>query len=694
VTPSASAQSATPDDSNNARETIVVTATRTAQPSFDLPASIDSIGQSAIEDGRLQINISESLAAVPGLVVQNRQNYAQDLQISSRGFGARTTFGIRGIRIYVDGIPATQPDGQGQVSNIDLGSAGRIEVLRGPFSSLYGNSAGGVISVLTQDGQLGAALDATVEYGSYGLERGAFKVSGEQDGVNYVADLADFHTGGYREHSGAARGTFNSKIRFTLDDISDLTLILNGVEVSAADPLGVTRAQFDADPRQAGTGADMFNTRKHVDQEQAGINYRRDLGDNDTLRAIAYGGNRAITQFQAIPLATQASAGSPGGVIGLAEGYEGVDIHLTDQRELAGMKFQVTAGVNYDALGEGRKGYLNFVGGALGVEGALRRNESDNVRDFDQYIQGQLEPVDRWLLEAGLRNSRVAFSSHDHYIVRGNGDDSGGVVYGATTPVVGVTYRLSPAVNLYASYGRGFQTPTLDELAYRSTNGSLTGLNFGLKPSLSDNYEVGVKSLLGSWGRLDAAAFHIDTANELAVQQNTAGRAVYQNVGRTRRDGVEIGFHGNWAHGFGAIASYTYLRAVYASPFTTCPALPCVPVTIAGGHRIPGVPADSLYTELSWKDSESGFGIALEGHAESRVYVNDPNSDAAPAYFAANLRLTHEGEFGGVILKEFLRVENLTDRAYAGSVIVNETSGRFFEPAPGRSFYAGVSARY
>jgi iron complex outermembrane receptor protein len=675
-------------------ETIVVTATRVAQPSFDLPVAIDTVSQSDIQSGQLQINLSESLSRVPGLVVQNRQNYAQDLQISSRGFGARATFGIRGMRIYVDGIPATQPDGQGQVSNIDLGSARQIEVLRGPFTALYGNSAGGVISVFTEDGKPGTELNTAIEYGGFETIRGAMKVSGEQDGINYVADLADFRTGGSREHSAAERGNFNAKIRFTLDDVSDLTLVANAVRISAQDALGLTRAQFNADPAQAGTGALMFNTNKTVDQEQTGLNYSRTLGDNDTLQAIVYGGHRAVSQFQAIPLTTQASPASPGGVIRLDEAFGGGDVHLTDRREFAGMKLQVTAGLTDDSLGEGRKGYQNFIGGLIGVQGALRRNEWDHVNAFDQYIQAQLEPDMHWLFEAGVRNSQVKIGSHDSYVVPGNGDDSGGVTYRATTPVYGVTYKLNPALNLYASYGKGFQTPTLDELAYRSTDGTVTGLNLGLRPSRSDNYEIGMKSFIGDWGRLNAMAFHIDTVDELAVQQNTAGRSVYQNVGATRRDGVEIGASGQWGNGFGTALAYTWLKAVYATPFTSCPGLPCVLTIIPAGNRIPGVPQDSGFAELSWQDQPSGFGVALEARQESRVYVNDPNSDAAPSYFTANLRMTLEGDVGNVRMKGFVRVENLLDRKYAGSVIVNESNGRFFEPAPGRAFYTGLSARY
>ena len=675
-------------------ETIVVTATRVGQSSFDLPIAIDSVDQAAIQDGQLQVNLSESLARVPGIVVQNRQNYAQDLQISSRGFGARSTFGVRGIRLFVDGIPATQPDGQGQVSNFDLGSAARIEVMRGPFSALYGNAAGGVIAIFTEDGKPGTALDATAETGSFGLRRFAVKLSGEQDGFNYVVDAADFHTAGSRDHSRADRPDFNAKLRYSFEDGSQLTFLANAVAISAQDPLGLTRSQFTASPTLAGTGAIAFNTRKSVDQEQFGLAYRRTLGDNDTLDAIVYGGNRSVTQFQAIPLSTQASPASPGGMIDLANGYEGTDIHVTDTRHLGEAKLQVTAGLSYDGLDEGRTGYLNFVGPVQGVQGALRRNEADSVFAFDQYLLAQLEPDSNWLIAAGLRNSRVLVSSHDHYIVPGNGDDSGDVAYHATTPAGGITYRPRTWLNLYATYGKGFETPSLNELAYRSTNATVPGLNFGLKASRSDNYEIGVKSEIGENFRLTLAGFHIDTTNELAIEQNTAGRSVYQNVGRTSRDGVELGLNGKFGDGFGVAAAYTYLRAIYADTFKSCPGLPCVLRVIPAGNRIPSIPRNAAYAELSWADEPSGFSVAVETRYESRVYVDDPNSDSAPAYFTASLRTGFEQAVGDLRLKEFIRLDNLADRKYAGSVIVNESNSRFFEPAPGRAAYFGLSAHY
>jgi iron complex outermembrane receptor protein len=261
---------------------IVVTATRVAQSSVDLPVSVDRVGRRAIAEGQLQVNLSESLITVPGVSVQSRQNYAQDLQLSVRGFGARSSFGVRGIRLYSDGIPGTMPDGQGQFSQFDLGSADHIEVLRGPFSALYGNSSGGVIAIFTEDAKPGYLFDGTAEYGTFNTQRYALKTEGDDGVINYVVDAAHFQTNGYRFHSDAERDNFNSKLRIATGEASTLTFVANVVETpSVQDPLGLTRAQLAADPRQAGVGAVPFNTRKSLDQEQVGAVYEGKLSATD-----------------------------------------------------------------------------------------------------------------------------------------------------------------------------------------------------------------------------------------------------------------------------------------------------------------------------------------------------------------------------------------------------------------------------
>jgi iron complex outermembrane receptor protein len=682
---------------------IVVTATRVAQSSADLPASIDLIDQQTIQSGQLQVNLSESLMTVPGVSAQNRQNYAQDLQLSVRGFGARSSFGVRGVRLYSDGIPGTMPDGQGQFSQFDLSSAGRIEVLRGPFSALYGNSSGGVIAVFTEDAEPGHSVGGTAEYGTFNTQRYAVKTTGSDGVVNYVADATHFQTDGYRFHSDAERNNFNAKLRFSASESSTVTVVANAIETPfVQDPLGLTRAQLAANPEQAGTGAIPFNTRKNLDQEQLGLVFDDKVSGNDEVSTTVYSGHRATTQYQAIPQATQQNAPLyPGGVIDLDRAFWGVDAHVTDQRSIAGTPLQVVAGLSYDDLAEARKGYLNYVGSQLGVEGAVRRDEANHVYDFDQYLQAQWDPAERWRLSAGLRNSTVEVASHNH--LRGSTEPDSSVRYSAVNPVGGVTFRAASAVNVYGSYGKGFETPTLNDLAYRSTNGSLPGLNLSLKPARSDNFEVGVKAG-GGQVRADLAAFYIKTKDELAVLANSSGRTVNQNIGETTRRGAELGVDALWGGGFSARVAYTYIRAVVAQAYYTCVGAPCRPpatltgplpanyVLVAVGSHLPAVPMNALYAGLTWKYAPWGFSTTVEAQSRARIYTDDRNSDAAAGYWVANLRAGFEQESKRWRFSEYARLDNLANRDYVGSVIVNESNSRFFEAAPGRTAYIMFNA--
>ncbi|MGE5097784.1 MAG: TonB-dependent receptor family protein [Betaproteobacteria bacterium] len=667
---------------------IVVTATRVERPAADVPASIDSIGAQRIRDGQLQVNLSETLPAIPGVVANNRQNYAQDLQISIRGFGARSTFGVRGVRIIVDGIPATLPDGQGQVSHIDLSSAGRIEVLRGPFSVLHGNASGGVINVFTAVPEE-SSVRLSGAAGSYHTHRAGVTVNGVTETTASILSAGRFQTEGAREHSAAERTTGNALVHWDASRSTSVTLVANGMDMPGTqDPLGLTRAQLERDPRSVDPTAIQFNTRKSVDQAQAGLVLEQALGDTLTARATVYGGRRNTEQFQAIPVAAQASPLHPGGVIDLARDYNGVDARLAWQRG----GFTVVAGANVDRLDEDRKGFQNFVGAQLGVQGALRRDESNRVTETGQYVQGEWAPVERLRLLAGVRASRVTFRSDDHFVTRTNPDDSGRLRFTATTPVAGASWRVADRLHLYAAAGRGFETPTANELAYRSSGG--TGLNFDLKPAKSDSYEVGTKWEYGQGWRATAALFRVDTQDEIVVETNVGGRSTFRNAGRTRREGVELLADRDWGIA-GMTLAFTQLRATYEDGFVTCVATPCTTpnVVVAAGNRIPGIPYRTAYAEARVRPLP-GLEAALEARYSDKLYVNDVNSDAAGAYAVASARVTYTWRHGKLVARPFLRVDNLFDRRYVGSVIVNEGNSRFFEPAPGRTVLAGISLQH
>jgi iron complex outermembrane receptor protein len=671
---------------------ITVSTPRGQVAPFNVPGSVDRVEGEEMRDSRLQVNLSESLGAVPGLQVQNRLNYAQDLQLSIRGFGARSTFGVRGVRLYVDGIPATLPDGQGQTSNIDIGSIDRVEVLRGPFSALYGNSSGGVLQAFTASGEGTPRLSYSAAGGSFGTWRQSLQISGSQGAVDYLLGASRFHTDGWREHSAARRDIANGKLGIALDNGDKLTLVLNSVRIDAQDPLGLTADQYALAPRSAPL-ASQYDTRKTVEQTQLGLLYERRIDATQGVRLMVYGGERKTTQYQSIPPSAQQNPLHAGGVIDLSRQYGGVDMRWTAALQLADRPLDVVAGLGYDSLRERRRGYENYLGSVanpvLGVQGRLRRSERNEVWNLDPYAQATWRFTDRWTLEAGVRRSSVHFASNDRYIVGANRDDSGTARYSKTLPVASLRYQATPDIALYGSIGRGFETPTLNELSYRS--GGASGLNFALRPSVNDSIELGAKARLAG-GLLTAALFQTRTRDEIVTDTNVGGRATFQNAGRTRRNGFELGWQHETSNHWRTQLAYTWLDATYRDAF--CSPSPCATAnTVAGGNRIPGIARQSLFASLGWVPPE-GWRAGVEMRALGRIQANDVNTASAPGYAVAALYAGYLKKWERWEFNAFARVDNLFDRRYVGSVIVNEGNARYYEPAPGRNWTVGLSGAY
>ncbi|HDH1362476.1 TPA: TonB-dependent receptor [Klebsiella quasipneumoniae subsp. similipneumoniae] len=668
-------------------QTMVVTAAPTTVSELDTPAAVSVVNGDEMRQAAPRVNLSESLGAVPGLQVQNRQNYAQDLQLSIRGFGSRSTYGVRGLRIYVDGIPATMPDGQGQTSNIDIGSVDTIEVLRGPFSALYGNSSGGVINVTSQTGTQPPTVEASSYYGSFGTWHYGMKATGAVgDGshagdVDYTVSTNRFTTHGYRDHSGARKNLANARLGVRINDVSKLTLLLNSVDIKANDAGGLTADEWRDNPRQSPRG-DQYNTRKNTRQTQAGLRYERQLSAQDDLSVMMYAGERETTQFQSIPRAPQLKPSHAGGVIDLTRHYQGIDTRLTHRGELL-VPVTLTAGLDYENMSERRKGYENFVmvNGApqYGEQGALRRNERNLMWNVDPYLQTQWQLTDKLSLDAGVRYSSVWFDSNDYYITPGNGDDSGDASYHKWLPAGSLKYALTDAWNVYLSAGRGFETPTINELSYRSDNQS--GLNFGLKPSTNDTVEIGSKTRIGN-GLLTAALFQTDTDNEIVVDSSSGGRTSYKNAGKTRRQGMELGLDQQFGESWRLKAAWTWLDATYRT--NVCGDASC------NGNRIPGIARNMGYASFGYQP-EQGWYAGSNIRYMSDIMANDENTAKAPSWTVVGLTTGYKWSYGRMDMDLFGRVDNLFDREYVGSVIVNESNGRYYEPAPGRNYGIGLN---
>lgn len=678
---------------------VVVTATREARPSFDLPVSIDVIEAQNIQFAQPQVNASESLVRIPGITANNRYNYAQDPQIQTRGFGARSQFGVRGIRIYQDGIPLSTPDGQGQTSTFNLSSAQSIEVMRGPFSALYGNSSGGVVQIFTKDAPSEPTLSSTAWYGTYNTHRENVQFGARYGIAGLTADVAHFESDGYRQNSAVQRDTFNTKMTLQLAERTRLTWTVAGLDQPISlDPQGLTLAQYQANRKAASPDSILYRTRVQRSQYQTGLVLDHAFENGDSLRALTYYGTRENLQF----LGGNALNPLPG-ASQIQREFAGADVRYTHRNSIAGMPLRVTGGFSYEQALDDRSSLATnaareLAGGLANLTGtvaqrARARNEENNSRSADLYAQGELDVTDRLGLHLGARYSQVRIQFVDKIPASVNPVGSGTNAYERVNPVAGVVYKITPALNWYANAGGGFETPTSIELAFRKVvNGKTvsvdgSGPNLGLKPATSQNYETGFKAFLDADTRATLAVFKTDTRNEIVVDAATSGRTAYANGGRTSRQGVELSVDSRLNDYFNAFLAYTYIDAEYRDNFGDAS-------VSEAGKRLPGVSRDVLYGEVAFNWPEFGLQTAVEGRYSSRVYANDSNSAKAPGYTVVNLRVGFTQKIAGLTLTEFARIDNLMDRHFIGAVRVNDTNGALYEAAPGRFGLVGVTASY
>ena len=650
---------------------VVVTGTRIEQNSFDLPMSINAISGEELRDAQQQVNLSEVAVKIPGIVVNNRNHASQELSISSRGFGPRSQFGIRGIRIYSDGIPLTMPDGQGTTGLFNLDTADRIEFLRGPFSALYGNSSGGVVQIFTKNGGPDNEVSSSAFYGSYGTHRESLTFSGKKDQLDYVLNASHFETDGYRVNSAYKRDVLHTKVGLQLSSDTKITLVATDFDQpNARDPGALKIAEWNADPRNARPEAIPTNMHKDTKHTQVGVTLDHRISDTDSVKAMTYYGTRKNLQFL-----------NSNSASGYDRDFGGVDINWTHKGQLAGKPLNFTVGSNYDNMEDDRYRYTATSVGVIVSSSTLATSEINKAYNVDQYAQAEWKFHDQWDLHAGVRHSRVTFDNTDK-LVNTNQKQS----YDKTTPVLGIVFKVNPTFNLYANAGKGFETPTFVEQAYNLAENP-TGKNSTIQPSTSENYEIGAKAFLTESTLLNLAVFNVKTKKEIVV--DTSGTyTVYKNAGDTERNGLELSVDSDLGNNIKTYLAYSYLNAEFKDRFDTNLG------TVLPGHKIPGTYKDRLYTELSWKHPASGFSTAVEGIYSSKTYAKDTNTVTVGNYGMFNWRGGFTQKVNNWSLNEYVRVENFTNKAYISSVKVNDAYSRFYESGLPRNWAVGVNASY
>ena len=650
-------------------EPVVVTATRLPESLADVPASVSVIDRDDIHGGRPTVGLDETLDRVPGVFVQNNRNFAQDLRIQIRGFGTRAAFGIREIKVLVDGLPETLPDGQTEIDALDLAAIDHIEVLRGPASSLYGNAAGGVIQLFTDDPPPAPEARVRLTGGSYGL--GKYDVhAGARSGDAGVALHAGFvQLGGYREHSTAERGTMTAKLTYALGTDTDVMLLLNGLDTPRADdPGGLTREEVRADRRQARQLNVDLDAGEHVSQGRVGavVRHRSGVGEISAYTYVIY------RDFDGrLPILP--SAGD--GITAFTRVSPGGGVRWAGHAELLGCAHTLLVGVDVQDQDDDRHRFAN-VGGA---RGGLHLAQDEHVTGVGPYLRWIARLRDDLEVSAGARYDRVHYDVDVHVPA-----DSGGSstrTLDAWSPGGGITWRPRAWLSVFANVATAFETPTTTELA----NPDGPGFNPNLEPQKSISYEVGARAHWPARATVALSAFYLDLEKTLIPFESASGRTFFRNAGRSERYGVEAEWQWQLSDELRMSAALTFIHAEFRRYRTGGANL--------AGNEEPGIPAGIAYGEVSYRHPGGLYG-ALEASVESGFYADDANTVRESGNSVVNLRGGYDGRFGRIRVEPFVGIENVTDTAYDGVVRSNAAAGRFFEPAPGINVYGGVALRF
>lgn len=653
-------------------EKTIVSATRIEQALEKIPAAIGVVDKEDLQLGAQQLGLDESLVKVPGLFMQNRYNFAQDLRISIRGFGARANFGIRGVKIFVDGVPQTLPDGQGSVDTIDLGSAERIEVIRGPISSLYGNASGGAILVTTESGPEIPFLESRLSFGEFDYQKYQLKTGGQTDEFNYLLNLSHLDYGGFREHSETENTQLNSKFGWDIDASSELTATINVIDSPIAnDPGALTKEQAKNDPRRARALNEAFNAGEKLEQQRIGLVYRKAFGSTHEITARNY---YAWRDFEnKLPFVD-------GGSVNLDRFFIGGGVMYSYTGSLAGKKNRLIAGVDVDRQDDDRKRFDNN----MGSPGDLSFDQTETVTGTGIYVQNEFHILEDLALTLGLRYDRLRFEVDDRLL--SDGDDSGSRTLDERSPKAGLRYTVAPAVNLYGNVSTSFETPTTTEFANPSGAG---GFNPDLEPQRSTNYEIGVKgNLTNGLYFYDIALFTIDVQDELIPFeiQGMPGRDFYENAGKSTRNGLEMLLSAAPLQGLEVSLAYTYSDFTF-DKFTDDNG------NVYDGNQIPGIPDHLIHGEIAYHHDTGIYGIVDTLYVDD-FYVDNANSEENDAYAVANLRLGYLGYSGRWEFSPFFGINNIFNERYNSNVRLNAFGGRYFEPAPERNVFGGFTLGY
>jgi len=629
---------------------VALEAPKTQTPRAQLPFSLSVQSVNEFQKIYQQLSLQEYLVAVPGLFTQNANNYAQDLRISLRGFGARAAFGIRGIKLIVDGIPETTPDGQGQLDNLPLALLSSVEVLRGPSASLYGNASGGVLYLNTLDQLENETIQLQSRLGAFGFQ--SYQLNTSLKGKKTVAllHMNRTKTDGFRQNSGFEQTLFNTKIKHSFSPKSRLQLQLNYTDSPRAeDAGGIKLKDTEADWSQARQRNVEYDTYESIKQFKSGLRWQKNWGDQWNLDTYGFYIFRDF--YGKLPFEN-------GGIVDLARNYYGFGSRLNYKQDMH--RWQI--GIETAQQADQRDRYLNL----KGAQGSLSFSQLESFDSFGFYILDEI----RWekvLLRTSLRYDDLRL---------GADTVSEDQTYQVLNPSVGLSYEVASQQRLFANFSSSFETPALSELSANPSGAE--GLNLELEPARALNYELGWKGLWAK-NRMEANVFFIKSTNEILPYELEAfpGRAFYRNAGATQRWGVEVFGSYQWEK-LELQASMTQAQYRFAENGTL------------KDTTLPGIPNSQFFLQLGYTSLEN-WQFQLTGEHIGSLYADTANAVQIEAFQKVRLQGGKTTALGDLELNLFAGINNLFDVRYFDNIRLNAFGGRYYEPAPGRNFFVGLS---
>jgi iron complex outermembrane receptor protein len=678
-------------DSARVLPEISVTVTRTPEPLERVPYAVGVLGRGDLQRAQPTIGLDEALSNLPGVVVANRYNFSLDQRISIRGFGSRSNFGVRGLKILLDGVPQTLPDGQSQLTNVEFGTIGRAEVLRGSSSAMYGNASGGVVSLQSEPAAAAPfatrvrAEGGTGKRGDDDFYKWQSWSSGRSGNASGTLSLSQFKTDGYRQHSAAEIRQLNAGVDYTFSGTTLGTLRFSAADdPTAENPGALTLAEYLANPDSAAGTNILRRADKDVQQQQLSLGLKHVDAAGNELAVTVFGVLRDLKN----PLAAPPPSG-PGPTIGTY-----VDIgRVVGGARVSGSRLlgagarapRLTAGADVQRMRDNRK---NFRADAGVPSDSVLIDQREKITEFGPFAQVLWGPDERLLVSAGLRYDWVRFDVADHHLTDGV-DNSGARTNSALSGTAGVSWSQSDAIVPYVNVSTSFETPTTTELV-NQPNGA-GGFNDQLKPQRAVTYEVGARGRPTARVTYSVALFLGRVSDAIVQQEEVGGRAFFVNAGKTHNDGAEVGLSVTPIDGLTLSGAYTYARYRFAD----YKVVSGTEVDTLDGNRLPGVPEH--YWRLGLRTAlPRGLYLDADHTISTSVVADDANTIFADAWGAGvtNARLGWSGDVGAVNLAPFLGVNNLWDRQYIGSVTLNGVGGRVIEPAPRRVIYAGLEIGY